>query len=101
DHEDLVVKALREQRPHRAVDEARRQRFLFGRSALALEEAAGDAPRGREFFLVVDGQRGEVLPRLDRLGGRDRTENYRFAEGREHRAVGLAGNAARFELEGL
>ena len=101
DHEDLVVEAFREQRADRAVDQAAGQRFLFGRAALALEEAARDAPGGREFFLVVDGQREEVLARLDRLGGGDRAEHDGFAEGREHRAVGLTGNAARFELEGL
>src|SRR5205085_5661042 len=73
----------------------------FRRSALTLEEAAGDAPRSREFFLVVDGQREEILPRLDRLCRGDGAEDNGFAKGRENRAVGLAGNAARFELEGL
>ena len=100
-HEDLVVEAFREQRADRAVDQAAGQRFLFGRAALALEEAAGNAAGGREFFLIVDGQREEVLPRLDALGGGDRAKHNGFAEGRENRAVGLAGNAARFELEGL
>jgi hypothetical protein len=49
----------------------------------------------------VDGQGEEILPRLDRLGGGDRAQHYGFAKGRDYRAVGLAGNAARFELEGL
>jgi len=49
----------------------------------------------------VDGQREEVLARLDGLGGGDRAEDDGFAEGRENRAIGLTGNAARFELEGL
>ena len=101
DDEDFIVEALGEQRADRAVDQAAGQRFLFGRAALALEEAARDAPGGREFFLVVDGQREEVLPRLDRLGGGDRAQHDGFAEGREDRAVGLAGNAARFELQRL
>ena len=101
DHEDLVVEALREERPDGPVDEAAGQRFLFGRSALALEEAAGDSAGSGQFLLVVDGQREEVLPRLDRLGGGDCAQHHGFAEGRENRAVGLAGNAARFELEGL
>ena len=100
-HEDLIVEAFREQRADRAVDQAAGQRFLFGRAALALEEAARDAPGGREFFLVVDGQREEVLARLDRLGGGDRAEDDGFAKGRQDGAVGLAGNAARFELQGL
>src|SRR4029078_2683341 len=101
DHQNLVVEALREQRADRAVDQAAGQRFLFGRATLALEEAAGNASRGREFFLIVDGQGEEVLPRLDRLGGGHRAENDGFAERREYRSVGLTGNAARFELEGF
>ena len=101
DAQDFVVEAFGEQRPDRTVDQSAGQRFLFGRPALALEEAAGNASRGREFFLVVDGQREEVLPLLDRLGGGDRAQHHGFAEGRENRAVGLAGNAARFELQGL
>ena len=101
DDENLVVETLGEQRPEGAVDQAAGQRFLFGRAALALEEAAGDAAGSGEFFLVVDGQREEVLSRLDVLGGSDRAQDDGFAEGRENRAVGLAGDAARFELEGL
>ena len=101
DHVDLVVEALGEQRTDRAVDQAAGQRFLFGRAALALEEAAGDAPGGGELFLVVDGQREEILALLDRLGGGDGAQHHGFAEGREHGAIGLAGNMAGFESEGL
>ena len=101
DHEDFVVEAFREERADRAVDQAAGQRFLFGRAALTLEEAARDAPGGGELFLVVDGQREEILPRLDRLCGGDRAKHHGFAKGRENRAVGLAGNAARFELQRL
>src|SRR5207237_3296128 len=72
-----------------------------GGAAFALEEAARNAPGGREFLLIVDGQREEVLPFLDALRGSDRAEDDGFAIGREHRAVGLAGNAARFESERL
>jgi hypothetical protein len=49
----------------------------------------------------MNGQREEILPRLDRLRGGDRAQNYGFAKGRENRAVGLTGNTPRFELEGL
>src|SRR4029079_13475899 len=96
-----VVEAFREQRADRTIDQAAGQRFLFGRTALALEEAARDAPGGREFFLIVDGQREEVLSRLDRLGGSHRAEYDGFAEGRQNGAVGLTGNEARFELQGF
>ena len=101
DAQDLVVEAFGEERADRAVDEAAGQRLLLGRAALALEEAAGDSAGCGEFFLVVDGEREEILSRLDPLGGGHRAKHHGFAEGREDRAVGLAGNAARFELEGL
>jgi hypothetical protein len=49
----------------------------------------------------VNGQREEILPLLDRLGGGDCAQNHGFAERRHDGAVGLAGNAARFELQRL
>ena len=52
-------------------------------------------------FLVVDGQREEVLTFLDALGGRDGAEHDSFAIGGEDRAVSLTGNAAGFQGEGL
>ena len=52
--------AVGEQRTDRPVDQARGQRVAFGRTAFALEIAAGDAARGVELFLVVDGEREEV-----------------------------------------
>src|SRR5260221_230865 len=63
--------------------------------------SAAEAAGSREFFLIVDGQGEEVLAGLHRLGGGDGAQHHGFAEGREYRAVGLAGNAARFELEGF
>jgi hypothetical protein len=71
DDEDLVLEALDEQRPDRPVDQARGQRFLFGRTAFALEEAARDLAGGVGAFLVVDRKREEVLPRLRLLGEGD------------------------------
>ena len=65
--------------------------------AFALEVAAGDAARGVEFFLVVDGERQEVDAFARRLGGDDGSENGGLAVGGEHGAVGLARHAAGFE----
>ena len=59
----LVLEALDEQRPDRPVDEARDQRLLLGRAALALEIAARDLAGGIGLLLVVDGQREEIDPR--------------------------------------
>ena len=98
---DLVVEAFGEQRADRTVDQAADQRLTLGRATLALEEAAGDAARSRKLFLVVDGEREEILPFLHRLGGGHGAEHHRLAERRDHRAVGLAGDLARFEGERL
>ena len=49
-HLRIAAPAIGEQRTDRAVDQARRQRVLFGRTALALEVAAG-YPAGRVIFL--------------------------------------------------
>ena len=46
-------------------------------------------------------QREKVLPVLYRFGSRDSAQHNRFAQGRHHGAVGLTGNLARFERQGL
>ena len=56
-----------EERPDRPVDQPRGQRLLFGRPALALEKAAGDLAGGEGLFLVIDGQREEILAGLWRF----------------------------------
>ena len=97
DHLGLVPEAAREQRPDRPVDQARGQDLLLRRTALALEEAAGDLARGEGLLLIVDGQREEVLPRLD-LALRDRGAQHRgLAVGGEHRAIGLPREAATLQ----
>ena len=96
DNENFIVEAFGEERPNRAIDQAAGQRFLFGGAALALEEAARDTPGGREFFLIVDGQREEILPRLDGLGGGDRAEDDGFAQGSRGPRHWLGGRRARF-----
>ncbi len=101
DDVDLVVEALGEEGADRAVDETRDQGLLLGRAALALEEAAGDAAGRAIFFLIVDGEREEILPFLDRTGGGDRAEHDRLAQSGDHGAVRLAGDAARFERQRL
>ena len=96
---DLVVEAVGEQRTDRAVDEARGQRLLFRRTAFALEEAAGDLAGGVRLFLVVDGQREEVLPGLGFLPGNRGDEHHGVVEARQHRAAGLAGDFTGFQRQ--
>jgi hypothetical protein len=101
DDVDLVVETFGEQRADRTVDQAGNQRFLFRRAALALEEATRDTTGGRELFLIVNGEREEVLPFLHRLGGGHGAEHHGLAIGGQHGAIGLAGHTAGFEGEGL
>jgi hypothetical protein len=100
-HHDLrlVLESLDEQGPDGAVDEARDQGLFFRRSALALEEAAGDLSRSERLLLVVDRQGEEVEAGLGGLVEHDRGENGGVAIGGEDGAVGLAGDAARLEGE--
>ena len=71
----FVVEAFREQRTDGPVDESRCQRLLFRRAPFALEEPARDLARGVGLFLVVDGQREEVLPGARGLGALRRDED--------------------------
>ena len=88
-----------EQRTDRAVDEARGQHLFLGRAAFALEEAAGDLAGGESLFLIVDGQREEVLAGLRLLVGDGGAEHRGFAIGRQHGAIGLPGDVAGLEDE--
>ena len=96
-HLRVAAPAVGEQRTDRAVDQARGQRVLFGRTALALEVAAGN-PAGRVIFLgVVDGQRKEIDAFLRLLGGDDGGEHAGLAVRGEHGSVGLTRNSAGFQ----
>ena len=100
DHLGLVAPAVDEQRTDRAVDQAGDQRLLLGRTAFALEIAAGNAARGVGLFLIVDGQRQEVDAFPRRLGGDDGGEHDGLAVGGHHGAVGLTGDLSGFKPEG-
>ncbi len=92
-------KPVREQRPDRPVDQAATQHLLLGRTALALEEAARDLAGGEGLFLVIDGEREEILTRLGGLCADGRAEHDGLAVAGQNGAVGLAGDLARLEDE--
>ena len=93
---DFVVPALRKERTDRTVGETAGEDFLFGRTAFALEVAAGEfAGRGR-FFAVVHGEREEVLAFLGLGGGHGGHDDDGFAELDGDGAVGLLGQFAGF-----
>ncbi|TXT32093.1 MAG: hypothetical protein FD131_655 [Rhodocyclaceae bacterium] len=94
---DFVVEAIREQRADRAIDQAAGQRFLFGRTAFALEETTGDTAGSVGLFLVIDGQRKEILARLGILGSHNGNQNHGFFHGNEDGTASLAGNFTGFD----
>src|SRR5690606_30607892 len=93
----VVLVAIDKKRTDRTVDQARNQRFVFARTAFTLEVTARDLASGIGLFLIVDGQREEVLTRLRLLGRNDSRQNDRFAIGCENSAVSLTGDLAGFE----
>ena len=72
--------------------------FSDGRP-FALEIAAGNAAGGEGLFLIIDGEREEIAAGLGGLGGDDGGEDGGLALGREHGAIGLAGDLAGLEHE--
>jgi hypothetical protein len=97
----LVLVAIGEERADRTVDQARDQRLVLGRATFALEVAARDLAGGEVLFLVVDGQREEVLAGLGLLGRNDGGEDHGLAQRGEHGAVCLAGDLAGLERQRL
>ncbi len=96
----FIAPARREQRTARTIDQAAGEHFLFRRFALALEEAAGDAPRGVGVLAVIHGQREEVdpFPRAGRVAGGH--EDDRVARSDDDGTVCLLGQLAGFEGNG-
>ena len=90
----LVVPALGEQRPDRAVDHPRGQGRLLAGARLAAEERAGDLARGVVLLLDVDGQRQEVD--VAQVAHRRGAEDHRVAGAHDDGSARLAG-----ELSGL
>ncbi len=93
----FIEETFGEERTDRAVDQARGQRLALGRAALAFEEAPRDAPGGVGFFLVVDGQREEILPRLDLVLGDHGDQHHGVVHVDDDGAGGLAGDFTRFQ----
>ncbi len=97
----FVLEARREQRSAGTVDQTRGQRLFLGRARLALEETARHLAGGIVFFLVVDRQREKVLSRLRFLGEGHIGHHAGLAQGGDHAAIGLTGDLARFQRQGI
>ena len=88
DHDlDVVLVALGEERPDRAVGQPASQDGLLRRARLALDEAARDLPGGVHALLEIDREREEVQPgaRIGAVGG---AEDHRVPEAHRHGSAG-------------
>ena len=106
DELDVVLVALREERPDGAVGQACRQRGRLRRARLALDEAARDLARGVHALLEFDRQREEVEsgPRVRAVGGAEHqgvaVANGDRAAGQTCEPAGLDGQRAATEFGG-
>ena len=98
---DFVVETFREQRTEWTVDQTGNQSFLFRRPTFTLEKATGNTASCGIFFLIVNGEREEILAIFHGLCGGNRAKHNSFAERCHNSAVSLTGNLARFECQGL
>ena len=88
----VIAPVLREERAHRTVDHARRERRLLPRAPLALEERAGNLPRRVHALLDVHRQGQEVhVAHASRDCGR---EDHRVALADDDCSGGLLGHPA-------
>ncbi len=98
-HQNFVFEAWDEQWADRTVDQTCCQCFFFGRTCFALEETTGDFARSIIFFLVMHGQRKEILTRLLFLGKSHSRHNGCFTKSGDDAAICLTRNFARFECQ--
>ena len=92
----FLLEPVRETRADGTVDHARRERALVGRTRLALQVAAGNAPDRVHLLDEVHREREEVVVALLlRHDGRD--EHGRFSLRDEHGARRLLGQLARLQ----
>ena len=97
----LVAEAVGERRAQRPVDQAAGQDGGVGGTALPAEEAAGDAPGGVHPLLDVDREREEVDAVTNALGGVRGDQCFGAGDLGDHGSLGLEGQLARLEREGL
>jgi hypothetical protein len=98
---DFIGETFGEQRADGTVDQARGENFIFRGAAFAAEEAARDLPGGVGAFLIVDGEREEVLTGLRFLHGDHSGEHHGVAHRGHDRAARLPRDLTRFECDAM
>ncbi len=97
----FVLKAFWEQRTDRTIDQARGQRFLFGRTCFTFEEATRDLAGCVGLFLVVDRKREKAFAWVGGLGTGDGDQHGHIViNGDQYGTSGLTGNSASLEGNG-
>ena len=97
----VVDESFGKQRPDGAIDQTRGERLLLGGTALALEEAAGNAAGGIGLLLIVDREGKEVATGRRLFHAHRGDEHHRLAHADENGAVGLTREFSRFERYGV
>ena len=95
---DLVLEALRKERPDAAIDQPAGEDLLVGRAPLPLEKPSRNLPRGIGLLAVLD-REGKERQRADVGRHGDGGEHHRVAELHERRSGGLLGEAAGLDHE--
>ena len=96
---NFVVKTFGEQRADGAVDQAGGQDFFFGGAAFTFEEAAGNLACSIGPFLIVDGERKEILAGLDLFSPDYRYQHHGIVHVYHNGAVRLTCDLAGFERQ--
>ena len=89
----------REQRTQGAVDQTSRQHLCIVGLTLTLHKTTRVATAGGILLFVLNLQRHEIRVGFGIFCGHHRTEEHRAAHLDDHRAIGLLGQLARFDLD--
>ena len=100
-HLDFIAEAFREKRADRAVNQARRQRFELRRPAFTLEETTRDLAGGEGLFLIVYRQWEEILTWLGGTRTNSGAEHNSVTQAGHYSTIGLTGDFAAFQNQGL
>src|SRR5690606_25728286 len=100
-HLNFVHEAFREQRTNRTVDQTGSQGFFFGRTALTLQVTTRNTTGSVHFFLVMHGQREEILTGFYAFSGNNSGQHLGFAHGSQYGTIGLTGDTASFQSDGF
>ena len=96
----IVPIVFREQRAHRAVNDAVRQNRILGGLSLTLHKAAGNLADSILALIVFDGEREEINPLSRLLRSGCRGEHNGIAVVHQHSAVGLCTHSSDFCRQG-